>query len=158
MARGWWLVVVGLLGCNEPVVGQRCGALPDLDACPIGSTCNDRDCTALYACREGDWELVQTCDHSAPTAGAAGTAGSAGAAGASGAAGSAGASCAQPSTPASELCPTLSGGDCDATLLELCLGDACALGCDGFLRCDAGEWSDKYVAYCTEDGELITPP
>ena len=149
MRAGWLLLSLLLLACEDPPTADTCGALPDPSACPAarGGTCEDRSCTALYACREGRWTLVETCPES--TGGAGGASGAAGQGGNQG-----GASCTE---PAPSACLPLQKPDCDAALIEACPAEACALGCEGFLRCEGADWSETYEAYCDENGELITP-
>lgn len=55
-------------------------------------------------------------------------------------------------------CPPLQLPDCDASLLDLCPAELCAQGCGGFLRCEGLEWSEEYVAYCDDNGDLVELP
>lgn len=148
------------LACGDPDWPRRCEALPEPDACPVSSDagCDDRSCSALYACRQGEWELVERCSaFQGGAGGGAGEGGSGGAAGEAGASGAAGeASSCRSVSPST--CPALQRPDCDAAFAEACPAEACALGCEGFLRCEGGDWSESYVAYCDENGELFWSP
>lgn len=153
MRSGWWLACLLLLACDDPPTRRPCGALPDPSACPAnrGGTCEDPSCSALFLCRAGSWEAVETCPR--PVGGAGGAAGDGGAAGQG--AGQAGAGlCEAPPSG----CVPLQPPDCDAALLDLCPAELCALGCGGFLRCEGADWSEGYVAYCDENGELLEIP
>jgi hypothetical protein len=55
-------------------------------------------------------------------------------------------------------CPPLVEPECDARVLDSCSDQVCASGCESFLRCEKGDWSAAYVAYCDEDGNLVRPP
>jgi hypothetical protein len=66
--------------------------------------------------------------------------------------------CQPPTTQDTMSCPPLVEPECDARLLDGCPEQACASGCEGFLRCEKGDWSAAYVAYCDEDGNLVKMP
>lgn len=151
MPRRWPLALLLVLGCDDLPPEPTCGPLPDRSACPAerGGSCSDRSCSALYSCKETTWVFVQRCDQNA--AGAAG----AGAAGAGAAAGAGGTCSGALTDPGG--CPSLQSPDCNAAILDACPADACSLGCEAFLRCENNEWSTNYVAYCSDDGELIVP-
>lgn len=156
MGPGRLLPLLLLLACDDPVLPRPCGVLPDPTACPAssrGGTCEDRSCSALYTCRDGSWVFVEACPDN--LAGQGGTAGQAGAG--SGGAGVGGAGgCLSVTSPGG--CPTLQFPDCDAALIEACPAEACALGCEAFLRCEGPDWSENYAGYCDENGELMELP
>lgn len=152
MRRGWFFLLFTALACEEPLQRYPCGVLPDPSACPAsrGGSCEDRSCSALYECKANSWVFVETCAQK--ESGGAGGVGGTGQAGNS----LAGASLCEVSN--STECSALQLPDCDESLLKTCTPDeVCELGCEGFLRCEGGEWSVSYVAYCNEEGEVKTP-
>ena len=150
MRWAWPLLALSLLaaGCDSPPLPVSCGALPDRTACPVTGpdTCSDPSCSALYSCNdEGTWVFQASCEGYEGQGGQAGGGGSGGQV-----------PCDLGPIHSDLSCPSLQGGDCDAALINNCAVDLCLSGCEGFLRCENGTWSEQYVAYCTEDGELIT--
>lgn len=154
MRWAWPLLALSLLaaGCDNPPLPVSCGTLPDQTACPVTGpdTCSDASCSALYLCdSDGNWVYQGPCE------GYEGQGGG-GAGGAAGAGGSGGQATCNPATSNPGLsCPSLQGGDCDVGLIDSCIVDNPCDYCEGFLRCENGNWSDGYVAYCNEDREVV---
>ena len=163
--RGWALArvaafgaMVGLgamAGCSTGKL-QPCDAIPE-GGCPIGrgGTCDDTACRGLYECVEGRWSLLTHCagnggDGGQGVGGAGGAAGAAGSAGMAGAGGCSGVELDH--TGETQGCsPELELPDCPALVAESC--QPCVSGCADFFMCLEGAWG--WVAYCTEQGQLV---
>ena len=137
------------LGCDERI-HTTCGELPEANACPQsrGGTCDDTSCSALYRCdSNGKWTKVKTCDQNISDGGVKDS----------------GSETSNNCTPRNDVgadepgesCANLQAPDCDLFVAAICPESACTSGCDSFLRCENGSWSDSYIAYCNENGELI---
>ena len=144
------------VGCSSNDL-QRCDAIPE-GGCPLGrgGTCDDAACRALYECVQGRWSMVARCGTGQGGDSGHGAGGQGGAAGAAGSAGTAGAaSCSGVEldhTGETQGCaPELELPDCPASAAESC--QPCLTGCADFYMCLADGWG--WVAYCTEDSELV---
>lgn len=141
-ARGWVAVlcvtIMGCRGCNER---KLCSALPE-GGCPLsrGGTCSDLQCSALYACMEGAWELYEQCADATSSASLS-TSGS----------GGCGSVAIDVADEAEGCMPDLQPPDCPHEVLESCR--PCGAECIDFYACTRSGWLD--VAYCTEAGNVV---
>ena len=144
-------------GCEATPPLPSCGRIPEPDACPAsaGGACSDPTCSAIYACSESGWQLIMRCPNPAPSDASGDAGGDEGGDG-----GDAGdeAPCAPGPVQTTNSCPPLETPDCDAQLIDGCPAQACATGCEGFLRCEGPDWSAAYVAYCDANGVFHQNP
>lgn len=140
-------VLSSVSGCGSNRI-QRCGVLPDPEACPIerGGTCEDPACTALYGCYDGEWRLEETCSQAGS--------GGAGAQGASPAAGGCNGVQIDRTGEAVGCSPPLQEPDCPAAAAELCR--PCETVCVDFYLCRAEGW--EAVAFCDENRNVVVEP
>lgn len=150
LVTGLTLVVGSVASCRRGEYEKPCGQLPDVQACPVagGGTCADPTCSAIYSCNDGTWELRETCsrDGGLPSDGGPDAKPDAPFCG--------DASLGDAAGPATS-CPPLLEPDCDWAAAQACPAQACNGSCDGFLSCSKDGWSEAYVAYCDEDGQLV---
>jgi hypothetical protein len=144
------MVAIGTAGCDEPQE-TPCGLLGEEGACPEsrGGSCDDRSCTALYRCEDGDWTFSKRCDRSGDDAGAPDDASFEDATSVP--------ECVASQAPVEASCEPLQLPECDARIADECQASACLTGCEAFLRCVDGQWAAALAAYC-EDGVLMNAP
>jgi hypothetical protein len=141
------LVALTVLGCEDPAATPTCGKLPEPTACPGSGPgdCADSSCSSIYSCQSTTWVFAARCPQTSQNDPDGGTDGGGGSGGSP--------SCQIPTGGGS--CPPLADPECDAAILDGCPDQACTTGCDSFLRCQNGDWSVSYVAYCDPDGNLV---
>ena len=147
-------LVVAMVGlhCSQLPAIPDCGQIPG-EGCPVGrgGTCDDRSCSALYACQNDQWQLVETCPSHGGTGGEGGGGGAA-AGGFGGGPGSCSPGTIDHAGEQSGCDPDLvEAPDCPVEAAESC--HPCETGCEDFFICLTEGW--ELVAYCSEEGELV---
>jgi hypothetical protein len=132
------------VACGSEPQAVSCGQIPN-GGCPLhrGGTCEDVTCTAIYGCAEdGTWRHVETCSNPPQDAGTNLD------------------GCTVVTidhTGETTGCkPDLQNPDCPVEAAEQCANTVCQIDCIDFFLCTNEGWT--VVAYCNEDGQLVTMP
>jgi hypothetical protein len=141
------LVATALAGCQGFDEVPECSTVP-AGGCPSsrGGSCDDKTCSAIYACTADGWQLQKVCDRDG------------GGDESDAEAGSDGPVCGDAVTidgslstcdPNEVLAP-----DCPLNVAVGCPGSACLSGCLDFFVCRTEGWVE--AAYCDDvTGELV---